>query len=80
MTQKKKADSKKADGDKEKVAEKVAVDLEGIADRTIRLTPNSSALADMYLTPDGETLYYITSFEKGYDLWKAKPRKGMSAR
>ncbi|WP_302997387.1 S41 family peptidase [Paramuribaculum intestinale] len=73
---KKKADSKKADGDKEKVAEKVAVDLEGIADRTIRLTPNSSALADMYLTPDGETLYYITSFEKGYDLWKAKPRKG----
>lgn len=30
----------------------------------------------MYLTPDGETLYYITSFEKGYDLWKAKPRKG----
>ena len=56
------------------MAEKVAVDLEGIADRTIRLTPNSSALADMYLTPDGETLYYITSFENGYDLWKAKPR------
>ena len=73
---KKKADDKKGDAEKDKVAEKVAVDLEGIADRTIRLTPNSSALADMYLTPDGETLYYITSFEKGYDLWKAKPRKG----
>ena len=68
----KKDKKEKADND----VEPVEVDLEGIADRTLRLTPNSSALADMYMTPDGETLYYITSFEKGYDLWKVKPRKG----
>lgn len=52
----------------------VNVELEGIAERTIRLTPNSSSLADAYLTEDGETLYYLSAFEKGYDLWKVKPR------
>lgn len=53
----------------------IVVELDGIADRTIRLTPNSSNLADAYLTDDGETLYYLSSFEEGYDMWKVKPRK-----
>lgn len=70
-----------ADKDKDKEGEKVAdkeieVELDGIADRTLRLTPNSSDLADAFLTEDGETLYYLSAFEKGYDLWKVKPRKG----
>ena len=70
-----KAGDKKAD-DKDKSKKKdINVELDGIQDRILRLTPNSSSLADAYLTPDGETLYYITSFEKGYDLWKVKPRK-----
>ena len=70
----KKSEDKKDDGDK--ADKKVNVELKGLQDRTIRLTPNSSSIADAYLTPDGETLYYLSSFEKGYDLWKINPRKG----
>lgn len=65
----------KADAGKEKKSKDINIELDGIKDRILRLTPNSSNLADAYLTPDGETLYYITTFERGYDLWKVKPRK-----
>lgn len=54
----------------------IVVDVEGIQDRVVRLTPNSSDLADFILTDDGETLYYLSAFEKGYDLWKKHLRKG----
>lgn len=75
--QKKDKGDKKTDGEKkEKESKDIKVELDGLADRTIRLTPNSSNLADAYLTPDGETLYYLSAFEKGYDLWKVKPRTG----
>ena len=75
--QKKDKGDKKTDGEKkEKESKDIKVELDGLADRTIRLTPNSSNLADAYLTPDGETLYYLSAFEKGYDLWKVKPRSG----
>ncbi len=65
----------KKEADKKEDKKPVVVELDGIADRTLRLTPNSSSLSDMYMTPDGETLYYLASFEKGYDLWKVQPRK-----
>lgn len=71
---KKGKDSKATDDNKD--SKDIKVELEGLADRTIRLTPNSSNLGDAYLTPDGETLYYLSAFEKGYDLWKVKPRTG----
>lgn len=45
-------------------------------DRTVRLTPNSADIASAMLSKDGETLYYLASFEGGYDLWKRKLRKG----
>lgn len=51
------------------------VELEGIEDRIVRLTPNSSSIAGCMVTPDGESLYYLSSFEKGYDLWKMDLRK-----
>ena len=35
----------------------------------IRLTPNSSSLADAYLNNEGDKLYYLTRFEGNYDLW-----------
>ncbi len=68
-------DSKDTKASKDEGKEPVVVELNGFADRTLRLTPNSSALGDIYMTPDGETLYYLAAFEKGYDLWKVKPRK-----
>lgn len=54
----------------------VKIDREGIEDRIVRLTPNSSALGDYTLSKDGETLYYLAAFEKGQDLWKKDLRKG----
>ena len=43
--------------------------FEGCDKRVRRLTINSSHLGGMYLTPDGKKLYYLASFEGGYDLW-----------
>ncbi|MDE7410575.1 MAG: peptidase S41, partial [Paramuribaculum sp.] len=56
--------------------EKWIPDFDNVEVRTIRLTPNSSDLADAILSEDGETLYYLSKFEKGYDLWKRQLRKG----
>lgn len=36
----------------------------------MRLTPMSSRIASAALTSDGETLYFLSAFEGGYDLWK----------
>ena len=72
-----------AGGDKVKVAtaerpklpDPVAIEFEGLDDRTVRLSLNSANLAGAALSPDGETLYYLARFEKGFDLWKYSPRK-----
>ena len=69
-------DSKeKKDEAKEKKQKDIVVELKGIEDRIVRLTPNSSNLGDAILSADGEHLYYMSSFEKGYDLWKMDLRK-----
>lgn len=54
----------------------VNVDREGLQERVVRLTPNSSDIADFVLSDDGETLYYLSAFEGGYDLWEKNLRKG----
>ena len=61
--------------DKPKETKKIEVDLEHLQDRVIRLTPMSSSLSGMALTKDGEKLYFMTSFEKGYDLWEMDVRE-----
>jgi Tol biopolymer transport system component len=75
---------KKDEGDKGKVSgaaaapklpEPVAIEFDGLDDRVVRLSLSSADLADGALSPDGETLYYLAKFEKGYDLWKYVPRK-----
>lgn len=74
----KKDDKKAAKKDEEKKVEKakdIQVELAGIEDRIVRLTPNSSNLGGAIITKNGETLYYLSSFEKGYDLWKMDLRK-----
>lgn len=73
---KKNKKSKKDDKDQPKEEKKVKLEREGLADRIVRLTPNSSELSDFVLSSDGETLYYLSAFEKGYDLWKKDLRKG----
>lgn len=62
---------KKKDGDKKKNDVKpLKFDLANCRDRVIRLTVNSSHMADAILSPGGDTLYYQARFEGGYDLWK----------
>ncbi len=62
---------KKAQADKKKdEAKTLKFDLANCRDRVVRLTVNSSNMADAILSPGGDTLYYQASFEGGYDLWK----------
>jgi Tol biopolymer transport system component/C-terminal processing protease CtpA/Prc len=53
----------------------VDIDLDGFDDRKVRLSLHSSDLEDVALTPDGEKLLYLASFEKGHDLWVVELRK-----
>ncbi len=55
-------------------ASPIAFDWDGVHDRTIRLTINTSAASDWVLSKDGEKLYYLTSFEKGNDVWVTEAR------
>lgn len=64
---------KKKDEKKDSVT---VVERTGLQDRIRRLTPYSSTLADATVSPDGNTLYYLSKVEKGYDLWKRDLRKG----
>ncbi len=75
---KKNADKKgKKDAKNEKKEEQkdLVIELDKIQDRIVRVTPNSSDLAAGAFSKDGNTLYYLSSFEKGYDLWKMDLRK-----
>ncbi|MDP4185457.1 MAG: S41 family peptidase [Bacteroidota bacterium] len=53
----------------------IKLQLENIEDRVTRLTINSSDLSDAVITPDGKKLYYLSHFEKGYDLWEKNLRE-----
>ena len=76
----------KALGKKEKKGEKPAadttekkndirIDWENLTDRKLRITTHTSDLGDMELSKDGEKLFYMAHFEKGYDLWVTDLRK-----
>ncbi|RPH30080.1 MAG: peptidase S41 [Bacteroidales bacterium] len=49
-------------------------DWEDLAYRKARFTINSSSLGDAVLSKDGETLYYLSSFEKDLNLWSINLR------
>lgn len=79
----KKKSQDKADGDKKKKNDKkskkdanetqkpaVALELEHCRDRVVRLTVNSSNVGDAVLSVTGDTIYYQTRFEGGFDLWR----------
>ena len=68
-----KKDEKKDDKKKED-AKPIQIELDGIQDRIVRLTPASSRLGDAIIDKKGETLYYLAAFEKGMDLWKMNLR------
>ena len=70
-----KENKKSKDEAKKEGVKPINVELAGIEDRIVRLTPNSSDLGDAILSKDGETLYYLAAFENKFDLWKMDLRK-----
>ena len=49
-------------------------ELDGVERRKIRLTIHSADMADAAMSKDGEKLFYLARFEKGYDLWMTETR------
>jgi C-terminal processing protease CtpA/Prc len=69
-------DRKKAGKDtvKKDTTKLIGIDWDNLTDRKLRLTTNTSDAADWLLSKDGEKLYYLSRFEKGYDLWMTETR------
>lgn len=76
LAEDKKDDKKDKDAKKEDKVEDIVVELDGIDERIIRLTPVSSNLGSAALSKDGTTLYYQASYESGMNLWKYDLEKG----
>lgn len=73
-----KKDKKDKKDDKDKKTEDkkdIVVELEGLEDRIMRLTPMSSKLSGVTLSKDGDKLFFLSAFEKGYDLWELDVRE-----
>lgn len=70
-----KKDDKKSADKKDDAQKPIVVELAGIEDRLVRITPNSSDISSATITKDGKSLYYLSAFEDGYDLWKLDLRK-----
>jgi tricorn protease len=58
------------------LAKAIKIDWDNLTERKLRLTTHSSDAADWLLSKDGEKLYYLSKFEKGYDLWMTETRTG----
>ncbi len=73
----KEMDEMKAKLDSAKKKEKkdtVTINWDGLQQRKTKLTIHSSSLADALISKDGETLFYLAKFEKGYNLWTTNLR------
>lgn len=71
---KKKKGKKGKDQEEKPEMEPIKIELDGIEDRMRRLTIHSSQVSDAYVSNDGGLLFYLTRFEKGYDLWQTNLR------
>lgn len=64
--------------DKKKESEEIQpvnIEWENLEDRVKRLSISSSFISDMKISPDGETLYYISSRDNSFDLWEMDIRE-----
>jgi len=66
--------SKKDKDEEKKKVTPIKFDWDGMEDRKAKLTIHSSQLADAVLSKDGEKLFYLASFEKGFNLWSTELR------
>ena len=70
-----KKDDKKDKKDKKEELKPIDIELDRLDERVVRLTPMSSKLSGAVLSKDGDKLYFLSSFEKGYDLWELDVRE-----
>lgn len=64
-----------AEGDEDKSTPPLEIEWDDLDERTVRLTMHSSALGEYFLTEDASSLYYLSRFEKGLDLWQHNIRE-----
>jgi tricorn protease len=60
--------------DKDSVVKDIIIDWDNLTDRKTRLTVYTSSASDWVLSKDGEKLFFLTSFDKGNDLWVTENR------
>lgn len=65
-----KEDKESEDEKEEKATPPLEIEWDNLDQRTVRLTMHSSALGQFFLTEDASSLYYLSRFEKGFDLWQ----------
>ncbi len=64
-------EDKKSDSDKKDAEPKtLEINLEGIEDRKIRLTLNSTGLSGAIMNKEASKMYYLARGAKGFDLWE----------
>ena len=67
-------DTDAADEPKRALPAPVAIEFEGLEDRTARLTPNSGEIRAAAMSPDGETLFFLQHTAEGFELWQNRMR------
>ena len=72
---KKDKDDTKDKKDKKEEVKPIDIELDRLDERVVRLTPMSSKLSGAVLSKEGDKLYFLSSFEKGYDLWELDIRE-----
>ena len=63
-------ESDKKDKKNKDEVEPINVELAGISDRQVRITPMSTELSDAVLDADGKTLYFISNAPDGAFIWQ----------
>jgi tricorn protease len=73
-TEKKGKDAAAAKSEKDSTKKEVVIDWSNLTERKAKLTTHTSPAGDWILSKDGEKLFYLTSFDKGNDLWVTELR------
>lgn len=75
-TSKKTKKDPKQEDKSQAVPQDINIEWDGIEQRIVRLTPNSSSISAALLSPDNKKLFYLSAFENKYDLWSLDLKKG----
>ena len=70
----KKGGDSTASKSKDSTVKKIVIDWDNLNERRKKLTLHTSSASDWLLSKDGEKLFYLTSFEKGNDMWVTELR------